>query len=84
MKCGCRDNVVNDLLEKMPDTTAFTDLPDLALSSSAPLGGKGLAGGPRLNKQVSRGAAAAERKRIAANRANQLIGILNSFCGIEK
>ena len=59
---------MNDLLEKMPDTTAFTDLPDLQVSSSAPLGGRGL--GPSLKKQVSRGAAAAEKKRLAAKRAN--------------
>ena len=69
---------MNDLLEKMPDTTAFTDLPNLALSASAP------AGGPRLTKQASRRATAADQKRVAANRANQLVGILNSFVGIDK
>ena len=75
---------MNDLLEKMPDTTAFTELPNLALSASAPLGGKGFTGGPRLTKQTSRRATAADQKRIAANRANQLVSILNSFIGIDK
>ena len=75
---------MSDLLEKMPDTTAFTELPNLALSSSAPTGGKGFTGGPRLTKQTSRRQTAADQKRIAANRANQLVNILNSFVGIEK
>jgi len=29
MKCKCRENVIDDLLAKMPDTTAFEDLPEL-------------------------------------------------------
>ena len=60
---------MEDLLEKMPDTTAFSDLPNLQVNYSAPLGGRG-PGGPTLKKQVSRGAIAAEKKRLAAKRAN--------------
>ena len=82
LKCSCRDNVVNDLLAKMPDSTAFTDLPILEFNSSAPAGGRGA--GPLLKKQASRGAAAAaEKKRLAAKRANQLVNILNSFVGCD-
>ena len=39
-----RETIVSELLMKMPNTTAFEDLPDLQISSSAPLGGKGLGG----------------------------------------
>ena len=59
---------MEDLLEKMPDTTAFSDLPNLQVNYSAPLGGRDP--GPTLKKQVSRGAIAAEKKRLAAKRAN--------------
>ena len=63
----------------MPDTTAFEELPEIQMSSSAPLGGKGLGGAEaRLNRQNSRGAAA-ERKR----KANQLVKILNAFIGLQ-
>ena len=52
MKCKCREAVVNDLLAKMPNTTAFEELPDLQPSSSAPTAGAGVA---RLTRQGSQG-----------------------------
>ena len=61
----------------MPDTTAFEELPEMQMSSSAPLGGKLGGAEARLNRQNSRGAAA-ERKR----KANQLVKILNAFIGL--
>ena len=78
-----RETIVSELLMKMPNTTAFEDLPDLQISSSAPLGGKGLGGQARLARTNSKtGAAAAEKKRIAAQRANQLVNVLNTFIGV--
>ena len=83
--CNCLETIIDDLLSKMPDTTAFEDLPDLSISTSAPLGGKNLGGSSRVKKQVLWGAqVAAERKKIATQRAaNQLVNILNTFIGID-
>ena len=39
MKCKCRETVANDLLSKMPNTTAFEELPDVQIrGASAPSG----------------------------------------------
>ena len=45
-----RETIVTELLSKMPNTTAFEDLPDLQLSASAPTGGKQLGGANRLGR----------------------------------
>lgn len=66
-KCICRETIIDDLLSKMPNTTAFEELPDLSISTSAPLGGRYMGGASRVKRQVSRGAqVATERKKFAA------------------
>lgn len=85
MKCGCRENVVNDLISKMPNATSFEDLPSFTFNNSAPTGGATLAGGARLAKQNSKGGAAqaqAAKKKAMKQRANQLVNVLNTFMGI--
>ena len=83
VKGDSRDNLITDLLSKMPDTTAFEDLPELHLSASAPQ-----PGAPRLTRASSKGAAGgmgiAENKRKSiANRANQLVKIIDCFMGFD-
>ena len=80
LKGACREKIISSLLAKMPDTTAFEELPEFHVSSSAPLGGQKLGEDQRLNRQSSRGA---PEKRRAKDRANQLVNILNSFAGID-
>ena len=48
-----RENLIKDLLAKMPDTTAFEELPELHLSSSAPNPGAP----PRVTRANSKGGA---------------------------
>jgi len=48
MKCKCRETVCNNLIAKMPNTTAFDELPEFTVNNSAPTGGKALGGAARL------------------------------------
>ena len=75
MKCNCREDVANDLLSKMPDTSAFAILPDFQERvMSAPT-----RKAPELTHKGSRGAAGTKRAGTAVNRANQLEKILQTF-----
>ena len=77
MKCNCRVDVANDLLSKMPDTTAFEILPEFQERvMSAPT-----SKAPKLTRKGSRGAAGTKRAGAGAavNRANQLEKILQTF-----
>ena len=75
MKCNCRVDVANDLLSKMPDTTAFEILPEFQERvMSAPT-----SKAPKLTRKGSRGAAGTKRAGAAVNRANQLEKILQTF-----
>ena len=66
-----REDFVEALMAKMPNTTAFDPLPEFNVSSSAPLGGKQLGGGPRLGRNNSKtGPPAATKKRSNVNRAD--------------
>ena len=59
MKGESRENLINDLLQKMPNTTAFEDLPELHLSSSAPNPGAV----PRMTRAGSSGGGLPASKR---------------------
>ena len=74
IKGEIRERIASELLSKMPDTTAYEELPDFSVrGNSAPTGAKSSANNLRGKRTTS----------ASSNNGNQLKKILYSFVQIE-